>query len=181
MSTAERIDANPVLEPRVWRLTSEAYQALGERGLIPARTELLYGTVYYKVRKTPRHSYVATGLLELFHRALPEGFLLRCESPITMKESEPEPDISVVRGSSSDFIREHPATAELAVEVCDGSYDYDRAKLRAYAQAAVKEVWFVRIPEKQLRFFAVSSAMIIGSTNLAIRESSASRTLLSQN
>ena len=41
-------------------------------------------------------------------------------------------------------------TAELVIEVCVTSHDYDRSKLRAYASAGVKEVWLVLAPEKQI-------------------------------
>ena len=49
-----------------------------------------------------------------------------------------------------DFRHEHPRTAELVIEVCVTSHEYDRSKLRAYAGARVKEVWLVLAPEKQI-------------------------------
>jgi Uma2 family endonuclease len=36
------------------------------------------------------------------------------------------------------------------VDICVTSHEYDRSKLRAYAGAAVKEVWLVLVPEKQI-------------------------------
>jgi Uma2 family endonuclease len=68
-------------------------------------------------------------------------------------DSEPEPDISVVLGAESDFFTDHPHTAELVIEVCVTSHDYDRSKLRAYAAAAVKECWLVLGPEKQIEVY----------------------------
>jgi len=44
----------------------------------------------------------------------------------------------------------HPRTAELVIEVCVTSADYDRSKLRAYASAGVKECWLVLGREKQI-------------------------------
>ena len=49
-----------------------------------------------------------------------------------------------------DFRHEHPRTAELVIEVCVSSHEYDRSKLRAYAGAKVKEVWLILVPEKQI-------------------------------
>ncbi len=43
-----------------------------------------------------------------------------------------------------------PTTAELIIEICVGSHDYDRSKLRADAGAEVKECWLVLAPEKQI-------------------------------
>jgi Uma2 family endonuclease len=55
-----------------------------------------------------------------------------------------------VRGKIADFRLAHPRTAELVIEVCVTSADYDRSKLRAYARASVKECWLVLGPEKQI-------------------------------
>jgi Uma2 family endonuclease len=87
-------------------------------------------------------------LLRLRAAILP-GFFITSEQPITCGDSEPEPDIAVIRGDE-DALTEHPTTAELVIEVCVTSHDYDRSKLRAYASAGVKEVWFVLAPEKQI-------------------------------
>ncbi len=136
--------------PRLWPLSIQAYRTLGELGLIPESTELLYGQVFHKMSKSPSHSALVRRLLRLLQQVLPRGCFFFSEQPITCVDSEPEPDLAVVRGSEEDFWREHPKTAELVIEVCVTSHDYDRSKLRAYASASVKEVWFVLAPEKQI-------------------------------
>src|SRR5437016_1229810 len=40
---------NPLPGAQVWPLSVAAYHVLGEAGLIPKRTELLYGFVYHKI------------------------------------------------------------------------------------------------------------------------------------
>ena len=140
----------PLRSAPLWPLSVAAYRVLGEAGLIPKNTELLYGFVYRKMSKSPYHCFLATRLTRLLHAVLPTGCLLRSEQPITCKDSEPEPDLAVVRGTERDFCNDHPHTAELVIEVCVTSHDYDRSKLRAYASAGVKEVWLVLGPEKQV-------------------------------
>lgn len=140
----------PLRSAEVWPLSVAAYHALGEAGLIPKNTELLYGFVYTKMSKSPFHSFLVTCLLRRLQVVLPQGCLLRCEQPITCSESEPEPDIALIQGREEDFRHEHPRTAELVIEVCVTSHDYDRSKLRAYASAGVKECWLVLGPEKQI-------------------------------
>ena len=88
--------------------------------------------------------------MRLLQHALPPGCILRSEQPITCSDSEPEPDVAVIRGSEDQFWKQHPNTAELVIEVCVSSHDYERSKLRAYAQAGVKEAWFILVPEKQI-------------------------------
>ena len=149
MSRAE-VQELPVRGATVWPLSVEAYHALGEAGLIPERTELLYGFVYHKMSKSPFHSYLVQLLLNLLQSAVPAGMIVRSEQPITCGDSEPEPDLAVVQGAPVDFREAHPRTAELVIEVCVSSHEYDRSKLRAYAGAGVKECWLVLGPEKKI-------------------------------
>ncbi|MBI4326089.1 MAG: Uma2 family endonuclease [Chloroflexi bacterium] len=136
--------------PQVWPLTVKAYHALGDLGLIPEKTELLYGQVFHKMPKSPLHRLLLMRLLELLQRALPPGLHVQPEQPILCGDSEPEPDLAVIRGSINDYPTEHPRTAELVIEVCVTSHEYDRSKLRAYAGAGVQECWLVLAPEKQI-------------------------------
>ncbi len=149
MKAAEALPA-PVRGAEVWPLSVEAYHALGEARLIPERTELLYGFVYHKMSKSPLHTFLMVRLLRLLQAALPPGLHLRPEQPLTCVDSEPEPDLAVVPGAEEDFRLEHPHTAELVIEVCVSSAEYDRSKLRAYASAGVKECWLVLGREKQI-------------------------------
>jgi Uma2 family endonuclease len=149
MKAAEALQA-PVRGAEVWPLSVEAYHALGEARLIPERTELLYGFVYHKMSKSPLHSFLVQLLQDLLHGVVPGGFVVRTEQPITCVDSEPEPDLAVVRGQIGDFRLAHPRTAELVIEVCVTSADYDRSKLRAYASAGVKECWLVLGRERQI-------------------------------
>ena len=149
MKAAETLQT-PVRGAEVWPLSVEAYHALGEARLIPERTELLYGFVYHKISKSPLHTFLMLRLLRLVQAVLPPGLHLRPEQPLTCVDSEPEPDLAVVLGSEEDFRLAHPRTAELVIEVCVTSADYDRSKLRAYASAGVKECWLVLGREKQI-------------------------------
>jgi Uma2 family endonuclease len=147
MKAAEALQT-PVRGAEVWPLSVEAYHALSEARLIPERTELLYGFVYHKMSKSPLHSFLVQLLQDLLHGVVPDGFVVRTEQPITCVDSEPEPDLAVVRGQVADFRLAHPRTAELVIEVCVTSADYDRSKLRAYASVGVKECWLVLGREK---------------------------------
>jgi Uma2 family endonuclease len=141
---------SPLRGAQIWPLSVAAYHALGQAGLIPKRAEMLYGFVYYKMSKSPFHSFLLQVLQEILLRAVPPGHIVRTEQPITCPDSEPEPDLSVVKGRKEEFRDEHPHTAELVIEICVSSHEYDRAKLRAYARAEVKECWLVLGPERQI-------------------------------
>ena len=104
MRTAEA-SQGPVSGARVWPLSVEAYHALGEAGLIPKATELLYGFVYHKMSKSPLHTLLLMRLLRLLQSALPAGMHFRPEQPLTCGDSEPEPDLALVAGIRGDFAR----------------------------------------------------------------------------
>src|SRR5437660_8074609 len=123
MKTAEA-GHMPVRGAEIWPLSVEAYHALGEAGLIPKRTELLYGFVYHKMAKSPLHSSLVQFLHEQLLVAISSDFLVRTEQPITCADSEPEPDLAVVRGKIADFRLARPRTAELGIEVCVTGADY---------------------------------------------------------
>jgi Uma2 family endonuclease len=128
----------------------EAYHVLGEAGLVPKRSELLYGQVFQVMSKSPLHSGLIRRLLRLLRPCVPPGCFLSQEQPITCRDSEPEPDLAVVRGREEDFWSEHPHSAELVIEICVTSQEYDRFKLRAYAGAGVQECWLVLAPEGRI-------------------------------
>jgi Uma2 family endonuclease len=114
---------------------------------------LLYGLVYHKMSKSPLHSFLVQLLQEFLHGTVPGGFVVRTEQPITCADSEPEPDLAVVRGQIADFRLAHPRTAELVIEVCVSSVEYDRSKLRAYANAGAKECWLVLGQDRQVEVY----------------------------
>ena len=120
-----------VARPKVWPMTVEAYHALVERGLIPEKTELLYGRVYHKMAKSPLHSLFSERLEDILRLTVLPGCHVRGEEPLTLADSEPEPGLAVVRGRREDYGQAHPTSAELVIEVCVTSEDYDRSKLRA--------------------------------------------------
>ena len=139
--------------PDPWPMTVSAYHALGEMGLIPEKTELLYGFVYPKMPKSPLHRLLLLRLLQLLGHVVPTGFHVQPEQPIQCADSELEPDLSVIKGNIEDYARAHPTTAELVVEICVTSHEYDRKKLKAYALAGVTECWLVLVPEKQVEVY----------------------------
>jgi len=59
-------------------------------------------------------------------------------------DSEPEPDVVVIRGAPRDSLADHPSTAALVVEVADSRLRFDRTvKGRLYARAGIADYWIV--------------------------------------
>jgi Uma2 family endonuclease len=138
---------------RVSPLSVEEYHRLGEYNENGRRTELIRGIVIEKMSKSPRHSSLSTQLYKRILLVLPEGYTARKEEPLTCVDSEPEPDISVLRGNDTDFAASHPRTAELVIEIAVHSAALDREMASLYAEAGVKENWIVLGSERQVEVY----------------------------
>jgi Uma2 family endonuclease len=143
----------PEVRQRVSPLSVEEYHRLGELNEHGRRTELIRGIVIEKISKSPLHSTIVSLLYRIFLSRLPGGFTVRQEQPLTFADSEPEPDISLIRGGERDFSQAHPNTAELVIEVAVWSPALDRENASLYAEAGVKEYWIVLGHEQQVEVF----------------------------
>src|SRR6266550_1901552 len=133
----------PEVRARISPLSVEEYHRLDEYNENGRRTELIRGIVIEKISKSPLHRTVSAILHELLLAQLPQGYSVWKEEPLTLADSEPEPDISVTRGRKADFAAAHPLTAELVIEIAVSSAALDRENASLYAEAGVKEYWIV--------------------------------------
>src|SRR6266446_6316289 len=140
----------PEVRQRVSPLTVEEYHRLDEFNENGRRTEMVRGIVIQKMSKSPLHCFLAKRLYDLIALLLPKGLTIRREDPITLSDSEPEPDVTVVRGSETDFAKSHPSTAALVIEVAVSSVALDRENASLYAEAGVGEYWIVLARERQV-------------------------------
>ena len=138
----------PNLNQRVHRVTVEFYHQLTALGLVKKQTELIRGVIVNKMSKSPLHGITARRLFQKLLSLMPSGFTARFDEPLSLKDSVPEPDVSIVRGSDEDFATAHPTTAELVIEVAVTSLSDDREMAPIYAEAGVAEFWIV-VPEQR--------------------------------
>ena len=143
----------PEVRQRVSPLSVGEYHQLGEFNENGKRTELIRGIVIEKMSKSPRHSSLGTQLYKRILLNLPDGYTARKEEPLTFVDSEPEPDISVLRGSDADFATGHPTSAELVVEIAVSSAALDREIASLYAESGVKEYWIVLGSERRVEVY----------------------------
>ena len=83
------------------------------------------------------------------------GFFIRGQMPLTLdNDSEPEPDVAVVKGNIRDYADHHPSSAILIVEVADTILAYDRLnKAAAYARNAIHEYWILNLRDRCLEVY----------------------------
>jgi Uma2 family endonuclease len=120
------------------------------------RVQLIRGEIVPKMPIGPRHSASVKRLSEvLFQRAVPAA-IVGIQDPIHLPDSEPEPDVSVVRRRADRYASGHPRPADvfLIVEVADSSLDDDRnIMLPLYAESGIQEYWIVNIPDECLEVY----------------------------
>ncbi len=145
---------SPDIRERTLPISVETYHWMIENGMVSQRAELIRGVVVEKMSKSSLPEFLATEIRDCLARALGEGWLVRKEGPLTLRDSEPEPDVSVVKGRNADFIHSHPHTAALAVEISGSSEASDREMIKAYAEAGVEECWLVLAKKQEIERFS---------------------------
>ncbi|HEY5908902.1 MAG TPA: Uma2 family endonuclease, partial [Vicinamibacteria bacterium] len=104
------------------------------------------GEIVQMSPQDPLHARSTSRLTRWFIRALGEEYVVRPQLPITLPDSEPEPDLAVVWTRDEDSLEDHPRTALLVIEVADSSARYDLVvKSRIYAKAGIPEYWLVLV------------------------------------
>jgi Uma2 family endonuclease len=145
-------------EPKARRFTVDEYHRMIETGILTEndRVELLDGWILEMSPIGPPHATCVALVAEVLQSILPAGWHLRLQAPITLSTSEPEPDITIVRGNIRDYVTRHPSGSDigLIVEVSDSSLEYDRnSKRTQYAAAGIAEYWIVNFNDRQLEVF----------------------------
>jgi Uma2 family endonuclease len=141
-----------VIEPYVKtrRLRRVEYDRLVDLGMFAGeRLELLDGLLVVREPQGSPHAAIAAHIGHVLEAVFGPGWHPRLHSPLALDdESEPEPDVAVVAGGPRDYVRAHPSTAALVVEVADSSLRLDRRlKAGLYARAGLQDFWIVNLVE----------------------------------
>ncbi|MSU79924.1 MAG: Uma2 family endonuclease [Gemmataceae bacterium] len=118
--------------------------------------ELIEGYLVHKMARNLQHDRTIQRSNRKLLTTLPGGWDLRIQSAITLIESEPEPDISVVRGDDSMYDRNHPTPPNIGavMEIADSSLPGDRTdKGRIYARAGIPLFWIIKLIDRQIEVY----------------------------
>jgi len=134
--------------------TTERYFALVDEGVLQPddRVELLEGVVVAMAPQNPPHAGFVALAARQIGRLVGDRAAIRSQSSLLVgRRSVPEPDVAVVPGTEADYLRHHPDTALLVVEVADTSLPQDRlTKAAIYASAGIPEYWIVNVRDRAL-------------------------------
>ena len=141
-----------------WRVSVEQYDEMVRKGILTDGDpfELLEGWSVRKMTTNPAHNFVIQHLRDLMDALSLQGYAISTQGPIATSDSEPEPDLSIARGSRSLYSDKHPGLGEmsLVVEVAESSLKRDRTwKKRIYARAGIPVYWIVNLVKDQIEVF----------------------------
>jgi Uma2 family endonuclease len=144
--------------PPIYRLSVAQYHQMIETGILTTddRVELIEGWLIEKMSKNKPHGYATHRLRAIFESLIPEGWFVDSQEPVTTDDSEPEPDVSILRGSLRDYLVKDrgPSDTALIAEVADSSLSFDRGKKKTvYARAGFPVYWIVNLPDRQIEVY----------------------------
>jgi Uma2 family endonuclease len=143
----------------ILRLSIEQYHAIIKAGILTDddSVELLEGWLVFKRPKNPPHRVTTRLVRTALENILPSGWYVDSQEPITLSNSEPEPDIVVVRGDTRQYLDRHPGAEDIAliIEVSDTTLQRARTvKKRIYARAGIAIYWIVNLVEEQVEVYS---------------------------
>jgi Uma2 family endonuclease len=139
----------PTVTPK--RFTVEDYHRLIKLGFLTEndQVELIRGELMQMVAKGTPHTVCNTSLVYEVTILLQRRAIVRGQEPITLPpNSEPEPDLVIVRNRSDRYLSGHPSSADilLVAEVADSTLKYDQeVKLPLYAESGISDYWIFNL------------------------------------
>lgn len=157
-SSPEQTQATIPMDDFLWRISVARYHQMIKTGILTDDdpVELLEGMLVQKMPKNPAYTLVTGLLLDNLPRVIPVGWHLNFQEPVTTSNSEPEPDVAVVRGTRFDYRDRHagPEDTALIMEVADATLRRDRGlKKQLYARAGVPVYWIINLIKLQIEVY----------------------------
>ena len=133
------------------------YHLMIKSGVLNNRDcELIEGEIIEVSPESPLHRFTNDSIAEYLREQL-AGIAKVFEShPITLNNSEPEPDIAIVRLPNTNYLTRHPYPEDiyLLIEISNTTLEDDlNRKKRVYASAGIDEYWVVDLKNTELIIF----------------------------
>ncbi|BAS59910.1 hypothetical protein NIES2135_20670 [Leptolyngbya boryana NIES-2135] len=137
--------------------TIEDYHRIVESGVLAqANCELIRGTIVDMPPEGPEHADLCETSARYLERLFGEGWQSRQGKPITLTDSEPQPDIAIVREQSYRQRHPIPEDIRLVIEYAYSTQTQDTSVKRdVYAEAGISD--YLVIDLKRSRVFHYSN------------------------
>jgi Uma2 family endonuclease len=135
----------------------EDYHRIIDTGILAdQRVELLEGEIAEMSPEGIPHTYTSQSVVEYLRQLLKDQAIVREGHPITLNNSEPQPDIAIVRNPISIYAQHHPYSEDIywLIEISNTTLSKDKSDKKAiYARASIAEYWIIDLQNNQLLIF----------------------------
>ncbi|HHP7230203.1 MAG TPA: Uma2 family endonuclease [Xenococcaceae cyanobacterium] len=135
----------------------EEYHSLIATGILEGKpVELLEGELITMSPEGIPHSYTNDSVAEYLRNKLQGIAKIKESHPITLDNSEPEPDIAIVRLPETIYREHHPYAQDIywLIEIANKTLEKDlKEKSVTYARNGIIEYWVIDLPHKKLWVF----------------------------
>lgn len=140
------------------RFTVAQYERMIELGILKERDqiEFIRGEVVAKMPVGDPHIASVNRLNRLLVRGVGDRAIVSIQNPIRLADSEPEPDVALLRPRADFYAsgKAGPADLLLVIEVADASLDDDRdVKRPLHAENGIAEYWIVNLVDGCLEVY----------------------------
>ncbi len=133
------------------------YHLMIESGVLNNRSvELLEGEIVEMSPEGPLHRFTNDTVAEYLRELLRGRAKVFEAHPITLSNSEPEPDIAIVRLPNSNYLTRHPYPEDIywLIEISNTTLEEDLGrKKKIYANAGIDEYWVINLKTKEIIIF----------------------------
>jgi Uma2 family endonuclease len=133
------------------------YHLMIESGVLNNRSvELIEGEIVQVSPESPLHRFTNDSVAEYLRKLLQDQAKIFEAHPITLKNSEPEPDIAVVHLPDTNYLNRHPYPEDIywLIEISHTTLEDDlNRKKRVYASAGINEYWIIDLKNTELIVF----------------------------
>ena len=137
-----------------YKWSIEEWHELVDAGLLEGKpVEFLEGEIVEVSPEGIEHSYTNDSLVKYLRNLLDNLADVRESHPITLDNSEPEPDVAVVRLPETIYRTHHPYSEDIywLIEISNRTLKTDlNQKKIAYARNGIPEYWVIDLVNKKL-------------------------------
>ena len=133
------------------------YHLMIKSGVLNNRSvELIEGEIIEVSPESPLHRFTNDSNAEYLREQLAGVAKVFESHPITLNNSEPEPDIAIVRLPNINYLTRHPYPEDIywLIEISNTTLEDDlNRKKRIYASAGINEYWIIDLKNTELIVF----------------------------
>jgi hypothetical protein len=117
IAVSSPLSGSPLPSLLLRRFTVDEYHEMIRTGILAEDepVELLEGWIVIKMARDPPHDLALEKSDVAIRSRLPAGWRVRIQSALTTDDSEPEPDIAVIRGPIPTVAHSHPRPSEVGM------------------------------------------------------------------